>query len=84
MPDTTTAPRLLTTRQTAAALSVCEKSVWSLTKSGRLPCVRLGRAVRYDVIDIDRFIATAKTRANPALAGSDTPPAGVGTKGGGR
>jgi len=51
---------LLTPRQTAAALSVCEKTLWALTRDGRLPVVRIGRAVRYDRADVLRFIEASK------------------------
>jgi excisionase family DNA binding protein len=50
-------PRLLfTPREAAKALSVCEKTLWSLSKRGDLPAVRIGRAVRYDVADLRAFI----------------------------
>jgi hypothetical protein len=39
---------------------VCEKTLWSLTRAGKLPAVRIGRAVRYDVVDVRRFIEAAK------------------------
>jgi excisionase family DNA binding protein len=51
---------LLTARQTAAALQVCEKTLWSLTRDGKLPAVRIGRAVRYDLADVRRFIEASK------------------------
>lgn len=55
-----TEPLALTIRQTAEALQVCEKTIWTLTKAGRLRAIRIGRAVRYDVADVRRFIETAK------------------------
>jgi len=61
MPDTPAPALLLTIRETAAALALCEKSVWSLTRDGRLPVVRIGRSVRYDVADVRRFIEAAKS-----------------------
>ena len=54
------APLLLTPRAAAEALAVCQKTLWSLTRDGKLPCVRIGRAVRYDVADVRRFIESAK------------------------
>jgi excisionase family DNA binding protein len=67
MPDTTTAPAplLLTVRETAVALSLCQKSVWALTKSGKLPVVRIGRSVRYDLANVRAFIESAKTGGQP-------------------
>lgn len=47
---------LVTPREAATALSVCEKTLWSLTKRGELPAVRIGRMVRYDLADLQRFI----------------------------
>jgi len=55
-------PLLLTVRETAAALALCEKSVWALTRDGKLPVVRIGRAVRYSRDDILTFIRTAKSQ----------------------
>ena len=55
-----TEPMLWTVRQTAAALAVCPKTLYTLTRAGQLRAVRVGRAVRYDVADVRRFIETAK------------------------
>jgi excisionase family DNA binding protein len=51
---------LLRPRDAARALAVSERTLWTLTRRGSLRCVRIGRAVRYDVRDLDAFIATAK------------------------
>lgn len=49
---------LLTPREAADTLSVCEKSLWSLTAPrGPLKCVRLGRSVRYSLDSLREFIA---------------------------
>jgi len=60
--DTTPAaePMLLTIRQVAATLQLCEKSIWQLSKDGRLHPIRLGRAVRYSREDILALIEAAK------------------------
>jgi hypothetical protein len=56
-------PLLLTLRQAAAALSVSERTLWALTyPRGPIPAVRLGRAVRYDVLDLRAFIEAQKRR----------------------
>jgi excisionase family DNA binding protein len=47
---------LLTPRQAAAALAVSERTLWGLTKAGKVPCVRLGRAVRYSPDDLRAFV----------------------------
>lgn len=61
-PSSTPTPTrlLITPREAAKALSVCEKTLWSLTKRGELPAVRIGRAVRYDVSDLQAFIDRQK------------------------
>ncbi len=51
---------LLTPREAARTLSICEKTLWSLTKRGELSAVRIGRAVRYDVTDLQAFINQRK------------------------
>jgi excisionase family DNA binding protein len=55
-----TITRLLTTRQAAAYLAISERKLWSLTKEGRIPAVKIGRCVRYDIADLDGFIRAAK------------------------
>ena len=55
-------PLLFTVRETARALAVCEKTLWALTRDGRLPAVHIGRGVRYDLADVRRFIEAAKGR----------------------
>ncbi len=54
---------LINTHEAAKLLSISEKKLWSMTAPrGPLPCVRMGRAVRYHPADIDNFVAamTAK------------------------
>jgi excisionase family DNA binding protein len=53
-------PRLLSTNDAAKYLAVCERTLFELTKTKRLPVVRIGRAVRYDIADLDAFISKAK------------------------
>lgn len=51
------APRLLlTSRETAKALSTSEKTLYTLTKQGDIPAVRFGRSVRYDLEDLRQWI----------------------------
>jgi excisionase family DNA binding protein len=51
------APLLMTAREAAKALAVCEKTLWSMTvPRGPLPSVRLGRSVRYAVADLHAFV----------------------------
>lgn len=48
---------LLTTREAARALSLCERTLWSITAPrGPLPCVRIGGSVRYSPDDLRAYI----------------------------
>ena len=40
---------LLSPRETAKALGICEKTLYTMTKNGEIPVIRMGRAVRYPV-----------------------------------
>jgi excisionase family DNA binding protein len=53
-------PLLLTARQTARMLSISERTLYSITKEGRLRAVHIGRSVRYDPADIRAWIEAAK------------------------
>jgi excisionase family DNA binding protein len=52
---------LLTVREVAERLGVCERTVFTLTQEGKLPAARIGRAVRYDPSDIATFIEASKS-----------------------
>lgn len=62
---------LLSTRDAAKRLAISERTLFSLTKSGQLPCVRLGMAKRYSVETIKQWIQ--KSEAEPASP-PDSPP----------
>ncbi len=51
---------LLRPREAAEALAVCERTLWSMTASGQIPSVRIGRAVRYDPADLREWIEAQK------------------------
>lgn len=60
---TTTTPTerlLLSAREAAQALNICERKLWDLTNRGGLPCVRVGRRVLYSPDDLRRWIKTCK------------------------
>ena len=58
-------PKLLfTAREAAQALAVCEKTLWTLTKTGQVSVVRVGRSVRYSPTDLEAFIASRKGVTN--------------------
>lgn len=50
---------LLTRRQAAAYLGIAEQTlaVWKCTKRYFIPCIKIGRLVRYRKADLDAFIA---------------------------
>jgi predicted DNA-binding transcriptional regulator AlpA len=59
-------PILLTPRDAAAALAVSERTLWSLSSPrGKLPTVRIGRAVRYRVADLESFVAQHQEGGQP-------------------
>lgn len=59
-------PLLLTTREAAAALRISERTLFTLTKTGQIPCVRFGRSVRYAPADLQRWIADQTTKGGEA------------------
>ena len=57
--------QLLTARQVAELMQISERSVWSLTNSGSLAAIRIGRLVRYSPADVQSWI---ERRRRPAAA----------------
>ena len=53
-------PKLLTPKQAAQSLAISERTLWTLTKSGQIVHVQIGRLVRYDVADLQRWIDDKK------------------------
>lgn len=51
---------LLTPLEAARALAISPRKLWSMTASGEIPHIRLGRCVRYPVNDVQRWIASNK------------------------
>lgn len=51
---------LLTLFQVASFLSVSPKTVRRLIARGKLPCVRVGRVVRFQPADLFRFVEARK------------------------
>jgi len=60
-------PLLISGREAAKLLSVCERTLYSLTKAGEIPAVRIGRAVRYSVDELQAWVrrASEKKCENP-------------------
>jgi len=44
----------------ARCLCISPRKLWAMTNAGEIPCVRLGRAVRYDPEDLRRWIEDQK------------------------
>ena len=70
MPDTSLSSAisdklLLTPREASQVLSVCEKTLWSLTvPRGTLKCCRLGRSVRYSPDSLREFIQNQQAESS--------------------
>jgi excisionase family DNA binding protein len=47
---------LMRVRDVARKLGLSEPHIYTLATLGRLPSVKLGRAVRFRQVDVDRFI----------------------------
>lgn len=61
MTNSTPVPKLLLKAPEAAeVLSISERTLWALTASGEIPCVRIGRSVRYSVDDLREWIDRQK------------------------
>ena len=56
-----TSRALVTLSDAAIYLSCSRRHVERLLARGELPCVRLGRAVRVAVTDLDRYIAMRRS-----------------------
>ena len=67
--------RLLDAREVADRLGVPRSWVLESARSGAMPCVRLGRYVRFDLADVEAWLESCKTTraAHPAPIGR-TPP----------
>jgi predicted DNA-binding transcriptional regulator AlpA len=55
-----TGRRLLKLKQGAEYLGISERKLWGLASAGKVRTVRLDRALRFDVHDLDELIAQSK------------------------
>jgi excisionase family DNA binding protein len=56
---TTTLPvawLLLNSKEAAAAMGISTKTLWTLTAGGKVPCIRLGKLVRYSPAALQEWI----------------------------
>jgi excisionase family DNA binding protein len=51
---------LLRLPEAAEELAISERKLWDLTKGGEIPCIRIGRSVRYARADLIAWINTKK------------------------
>ena len=54
---------LLTVQDAARLLAVSISTIYGWVWQRRIPFVKIGRAVRFDMADLERFIAQNRTRA---------------------
>ena len=47
---------LLTPSEAAASLRISPRLLWSKTKIGEIPCIRIGKCVRYDPRALMKFL----------------------------
>jgi excisionase family DNA binding protein len=59
-PIPTLDPLLLTAQQAADTLAISPRLLWTLTRERQVPCIRIGRSVRYDPTDLQTWIASQK------------------------
>ena len=57
--------RLLDAKEIAERLGVPESWVREPARSGAMPCVRLGRYVRFDLDDVERWLEECKRPGRP-------------------
>ncbi len=67
-------PMLLRAEEVARLLSLGRSTVFALMKSGELPSVRIGRAVRVPREAIDEFVATRMSGRYPTTESCSVPP----------
>lgn len=66
-PSTTTRPtELVNVNEAARFLAVSSSTLYGWVWQRRIPFVKVGRGVRFDMADLERFIAKNRTQARPA------------------
>ena len=51
---------LIKSREAAKILAISERTLWDATKNKGLPCVKIGRSVRYDPADLASWVKRLK------------------------
>lgn len=62
----TTPKLLLSPKEAAQLLSISERTLWTITKAGQIPCVWIRGAKRYARSDLESFIEQSKTESTTA------------------
>ena len=62
MNPTSNSIQLLKPADAAQLLAISERTLWTLTKEGKIPCVRLGRSVRYSVEDLRQTLRSLQNQ----------------------
>jgi excisionase family DNA binding protein len=52
---------LVSSEQAAQMLSISERTLWTLTDTSQIPVVRIGRAKRYAIKDLEAWIEQQKS-----------------------
>lgn len=63
-------PLLVTPKEAAKMLRLCERTLRSLKKAGQIPCVPIGGSMRYDVADLRAFIESKKIQIRDGALGA--------------
>ena len=63
---------LYSAAETAKALAISPRTLWTLTRDGGLRAVRIGRRVLYSKADLDTFIWQASADSRTAAASSNS------------
>ena len=59
---------LLSPKDAQALLAIGSRKLWELTNCGEIPHLRIGRAIRYDVSDLEEWIERRKKRTQSGEA----------------
>ena len=52
---------LVDAREAARMLSISTRTLWTFTNRGEIPCVRIGKAVRYSVNDLCQWVERSRS-----------------------
>ena len=57
-PESNTEPgQLLRAREAASLLAISERKLWELYNAKEIPCIRIGRMVRFSLTDLEHWIS---------------------------